>query len=309
MIQMDTTAKISVVMATYNGEKYLREQLESILEQTYPISEIIIQDDCSTDNTAEILKEYSLENPSIHYEINETNLGFNLNFKKAVFRSKGDFVALSDQDDIWEKDKVAKQMSAITDHAMCYCYHLRGTTLSDSHIVKYKCAPERQLLDPIVGHTMLLRGDFARDPSNWLPMVAYDYSLGINAHLKGGVTLVDEPLVFHRSHPGEVTFNSSPVRYSVLFPYIFGYGKFRSLQKKEPYVQFFSAILNRTENCAVDEELIGKLSSLMLSKGALNYFKLCILCMKNYKTICPSKANVLRGFFYPQIYATYHNWV
>ena len=70
--------KISVVMCTYNGARFIREQLDSILNQTYPIYELIIQDDCSTDETVEIVKEYTSRDKRIKLFINSTPLGFNI---------------------------------------------------------------------------------------------------------------------------------------------------------------------------------------------------------------------------------------
>ena len=61
--------KISVVMCTYNGARFIREQLDSILNQTYPIYELIIQDDCSTDETVEIVKEYQVRFPQVDIKI------------------------------------------------------------------------------------------------------------------------------------------------------------------------------------------------------------------------------------------------
>ena len=69
---------VSVIMCTYNGAKYLKEQLDSIINQTYPIYELIIQDDCSTDGTVSILEEYAQKYSFIHYRINEKNKGYNL---------------------------------------------------------------------------------------------------------------------------------------------------------------------------------------------------------------------------------------
>ena len=96
-------------MGTYNGEKFIREQLDSILAQTYPIKEIIIQDDGSTDGTIAICEEYAEKYPNIHFSCNEHNLGFNLNFKCAAMKATGDYVAISDQDDVWFPEKIASK--------------------------------------------------------------------------------------------------------------------------------------------------------------------------------------------------------
>lgn len=99
---------ISVVMATYNGEKYIIKQLETIRKQTRLPDEVIICDDCSTDNTKEVvlnyIKEKSLEN--WFFYSNRSNMGFYENFFKAVFLAKGDTIYLSDQDDMWDLSKI-----------------------------------------------------------------------------------------------------------------------------------------------------------------------------------------------------------
>jgi len=100
-------------MAAYNGEKYLREQVDSILCQTYQDFELIICDDCSTDSTPLILKEYEKNDPRIKCYFNEGNLGFKKNFEKAINFCAGDYIALSDQDDIWTNDHLELLLSNI----------------------------------------------------------------------------------------------------------------------------------------------------------------------------------------------------
>jgi glycosyltransferase involved in cell wall biosynthesis len=101
--------KTSVAMCTYNGEKYIKEQLESILNQTVSIDEIVICDDGSSDKTTDIIGQIQLENPNkISLYKNPVNIGSNKNFEKAISICTGDYIFLSDQDDIWKKNKVEK---------------------------------------------------------------------------------------------------------------------------------------------------------------------------------------------------------
>jgi glycosyltransferase involved in cell wall biosynthesis len=101
--------KLSVAMCTYNGEKYIKEQLESILNQTVAVDEIVICDDGSKDKTIEIIGQIQLENPNkISLYKNPANLGSNKNFEKAISICTGDYIFLSDQDDIWKENKVEK---------------------------------------------------------------------------------------------------------------------------------------------------------------------------------------------------------
>lgn len=103
---------ISVAMTTYNGEKYVRKQIESILNQSMKVDEIIVCDDGSTDKTIEILKEY----PITIYQ-NEKNLGYRLNFKKAMSLCTQEYTFLCDQDDIWEQDKVKTMIEIMQKHS------------------------------------------------------------------------------------------------------------------------------------------------------------------------------------------------
>lgn len=104
--------KISVALATYNGEKYIIEQLDSILNQTTPVDEVIISDDCSTDDTVRVISDYikthQLKNWMIF--VNENNLGFSFNFFNAITKTTGDIVFLADQDDVWLDNKVSEMM-------------------------------------------------------------------------------------------------------------------------------------------------------------------------------------------------------
>lgn len=95
---------VSVCIACYNGTKYIREQIESILPQLSFNDEIVISDDGSRDNTISIIK--SFQDKRIKVLFNDTNHGFVHNFENALENSKGDIIFLSDQDDIWKPNKV-----------------------------------------------------------------------------------------------------------------------------------------------------------------------------------------------------------
>ena len=99
---------ISVAMATYNGARYITEQLESIYRQTKKVDELVIVDDCSSDDTVSLIREYMEKYPESNVRVfeNETNLGYRGNFRKALSLCEGDVILLCDQDDIWHENKV-----------------------------------------------------------------------------------------------------------------------------------------------------------------------------------------------------------
>ena len=107
---------ISVAMATYNGKRYIKKQLLSILNQTRTVDEIIICDDCSTDESEKVIR--SINDPRIKYYRNNCNLGYINNFYKAISMTSGDYIFLADQDDIWKDNKVELLMSLMM-HENC----------------------------------------------------------------------------------------------------------------------------------------------------------------------------------------------
>lgn len=111
--------KISVALCTYNGEKYIKRQLESILNQTVSVTEIIIIDDCSFDSTMMVVQKIEKQNPDvIKFFRNDTNLGFRGNFEKALTKCTGDYIFFSDQDDVWKENKVERIISFLKGNEM-----------------------------------------------------------------------------------------------------------------------------------------------------------------------------------------------
>lgn len=102
--------QIDVLLATYNGEKYIKEQIESILSQTYKNIKLIISDDCSSDKTVEILKEYEKKDNRIQLYIQKQNLGVVKNIEFLLNKVENELYMLSDQDDIWLPEKIEKSV-------------------------------------------------------------------------------------------------------------------------------------------------------------------------------------------------------
>lgn len=135
--------KISIALATYNGEKYITEQLDSIRLQTRSADEVIIFDDRSSDSTPQIIehyiKNYQLEEHWF-FEINDTNLGYADNFHKAQKKTSGDYIFFCDQDDIWCKDKIKIMIDIMSKNPSMYllCCDFTALTSDESahHVPK-----------------------------------------------------------------------------------------------------------------------------------------------------------------------------
>ena len=106
--------KIDILMATYNGEKYLAEQLDSIINQTYHNWNLLIRDDSSTDRTLEIIQDYQKKDNRIKLlKDNKGNLGIVKNFEELLKNSESEFIMFSDQDDIWVENKLDMYLKMI----------------------------------------------------------------------------------------------------------------------------------------------------------------------------------------------------
>lgn len=129
--------KISIALCTYNGEKYLKEQLKSLLGQTRLPDELVICDDCSIDGTPDIISEFIRSAPFIcRFEQNSVNLGYVKNFEKAISLTTGDIICCCDQDDIWNSNKLEAVESVLTDKNADYCFSNAETIGQNSEILK-----------------------------------------------------------------------------------------------------------------------------------------------------------------------------
>lgn len=125
--------KASVALCTYNGEKFLVEQVDSILNQTKKIDEIIICDDGSTDSTISILNAYRDQYPGLfRIYINEENLRSVKNFEKAISLCQNEIIFLCDQDDVWAINKVQVMMQFFMDHPNIYVVATNGYGINDT---------------------------------------------------------------------------------------------------------------------------------------------------------------------------------
>lgn len=213
------TKKISVVMCTYNGEEYLPEQLDSILGQTLPPYEIIVQDDGSTDGTLALLHAYAERHACIKVYSNEGPKGINSNFFSAMSRATGDFIAISDQDDVWLPEKLEVLSEGIGEKLMCVG---RSQPFVDSddkgHVTihvdprKPNCNVVRLCYASMPGHCMLFRRELLEHLPSHLetrPVFThtwYDVILGTVAAALDSIVLVDRFVVHWRRHVSAASY-------------------------------------------------------------------------------------------------------
>lgn len=214
---------ISVCMATYNGEKYIKEQLESILIQLGAEDEIIISDDGSTDNTISVVN--SMNDKRIKLFYNHGKHGFTRNFENALRYAKGDYIFLSDQDDIWLDNKVSTIMEALQYYDFvthdCITVDSKMNAISKSrftdfnikgglfnHFIKSRflgccMAFDRKVLNaclPFPSRDDLVEHDI------WIAAVAFRYFTYL---------LINEPLIYYRRHDTNASDGGFTNGYSV----------------------------------------------------------------------------------------------
>ena len=195
-------------MCTYNGERYIREQLDSILAQTYPLYEIIIQDDGSTDGTWAIIEEYVEKHPKLIRGIrNEHNLGWNQNFYAAIMNATGDYIACCDQDDYWLPDKIERQMREIGNKMLhiCSSYLWKNGELIPrvNHVTTLE---NMSLYFAYCGHQFLLRNDIKRYISLGQEIdMSHDRFLSLVAQYLDSIVVSEALLVKWRRHETNTT--------------------------------------------------------------------------------------------------------
>lgn len=296
MQEKETIKTVSVVMCTYNGARFLREQLDSILAQDYPLHEIIIQDDGSTDDTLSILDDYRRQYPTLfRIHRNAERLNFNRNFHTAMLRATGEFIAISDQDDVWKKEKVRRLVEAIgkCDASFSDMYAVWDVAHPEAHPSYYPPYFEHMLIfNACAGHTMLVRSDFVRGMDYWEYGVAYDWWLAMNAWVGRGIVKVEDRLVYHRKHAASVT--TCKAKHTTWQPYVFGYRAHLRQQRKPSYKRFYSYFAEH-----IDGErypVPKRIAQLMLRRDPINLLCLCWLCGRHYKHVYHSHPHGLKGF-------------
>ena len=210
--------RVDILLATYNGENYLVEQLESILSQTYSNFRLLISDDCSTDGTRKILEEYKEKDSRIQLFFQGKNLGVIKNFEYLLKKVESKYYMLSDQDDIWKENKIEKSVEKLENSESDLVYtdlEVVDANLNVTYesywklkgiykkIKKYNNFEELYLNNFVTGCTLISKEEYIRDV---LPLpdtskfVLHDYWIALIVSQKGKISYIEEPLIKYRQH-------------------------------------------------------------------------------------------------------------
>ena len=209
---MKTLPRVLVFLSTYNGEKYLREQIDSIFNQKDVEVSILVSDDLSEDKTVEILEEYS-KTKNLKYRVNKTNKNFTYNFLDMIYENADadfDYFALADQDDFWMEDKLVsgiKKLESENKHFYCSNLSVVDVNLSNPHLMnKFKIKNHRHcpyILENIcTGCTAIFDKDFMKQLSKHYPEGIYlhDYWLLLVAVFTSNFVYDETPHILYRQH-------------------------------------------------------------------------------------------------------------
>jgi glycosyltransferase involved in cell wall biosynthesis len=227
---------VSIVMTTYNGEKYLEEQIDSILSSTYQDFKLYIVDDGSSDNTLEILKRYKEKyHDKIHIHRNEANLGVTLNFLYAVSKTTSEYIMLCDQDDVWKADKIAKTLKKVKQMEVQFGKELPIAVFTDAYVVDEELniihdsffrsgrlnprltdLPHLLMENKLIGCTVMINQAVRRIlQSSPFPKKArfHDGWLGLIAASAGKIGFIKEPTLLYRQHGSNLVGNQGFLSY------------------------------------------------------------------------------------------------
>lgn len=208
--------RIAVLLATYNGEAFLQEQLESLKNQTYKDFICYIHDDGSTDNTDSIINLYCKENPNMFLRLSGSPTGSaKANFMYMLSHVEADYYMFADQDDVWMLDKIEKSLHCLEENdAWCVCTDLCvtdeklhtiapnmmswiGRDLSRIH-------PHQLMIDNVsAGCTMIFTRnlrDIALQLQNLEHILMHDQWVAVIAAMYGKLTVLDEATIYYRQH-------------------------------------------------------------------------------------------------------------
>lgn len=219
---------ISVCIATYNGGKFLKEQLESILSQLSANDEIIISDDGSVDDTMSIIYNFNDSRIKVFSHIPQCGYSNHQkstsNFENALVRCSGDYIFLADQDDIWLPNKVSKCVQLLSKYD--FIVHSRIEIDKYSNIISNVC----ELSHPLNWFSILIKMKwfgccmaFRRNVLNIvlpfpLRLIAHDYWISIMAMKFCNCYILDEPLILYRKHDNSVSQHiSNSLTFKILY--------------------------------------------------------------------------------------------
>lgn len=215
---------VQILMSTYNGQTYIREQMESLLKQDYSNIEILIRDDGSTDNTVQILQEYETVYANVQV-FEEKNVGVTASFFELLRKSDAAYIAFCDQDDVWLPDKVTRAVTKLQNiqGPALYCSNKilvdsKLQVIANNHEKKLRPAFENALVECIcTGCTSMMNRELADSIRSHIPehAIIHDWWCYLVASYLGTVVFDEQAYIWYRQHGGNV-IGASPTVFGTI---------------------------------------------------------------------------------------------
>ena len=297
--------QIDILLATYNGEKYIKEQIESILNQTYSNFRLIISDDCSKDNTKKILEEYAQKDDRIKIYFQKENLGYVKNFEFLLTKVENEIYMLSDQDDYWMPEKIEKSVELLkkeeADLVFCDLEVVDGNLnkiydsfndymLLTRKINKYLNTERlNYLYNCVTGCTICAKSSII---NKVLPLpkeskdVIHDYWIGLMVSLNGKVAYLPQKYIKYRQH-GNNQVGTEKISH--------GFSKFEDVRNWfiKIKLEIFNTYVNNNDKFPTNLQL--------LNKEALNYYSM----LKQKKYFNLKKWNIFHELYKTETFLYY----
>ena len=270
---------ISVALCTFNGEKYLEEQLMSILNQSKMVHELVVYDDGSTDNTPIILENFKSKAPfPVYLNFNKKNLGVIRNFELCLKACSGEYIFLCDQDDYWESSKVAVQLAYLQKnpdkmavfsnaHLMDDSSNLIGETSFEriqfgpgtQELFKKKSGAFELLLNGylVTGAALLIRKSIINRILPFpeiIPELIHDAWIGFYLSMFDELGFITDPLIKYRTHTNQqVGLVGKERKITIKDRFIRGrQARLERIEKKMIHAQRLSHTISQLENIPSD---------------------------------------------------------
>lgn len=284
---------ISTILSSYNGSKFIKQQIDSILNQDVGIHELVIVDDCSSDDSIKIIREIMSTDHRIILLENKKNIGTNKSLEIALKHTTGDIIFFSDQDDLWLPNKTKLFLAEFQSTGKSVIYSdalvIKGSDIICDSELKYH-GHNSFFTNPIgiafsncfPGHNMMATREYAISLLPFPDVSFYDHWIAVNASLDAEIGLINKKLLLHRIHQANQVNNLFQTKESKS-------KKTKKARSKAGLYEIFSLIKRKSNQDSLEYKLANSATSFRQGCHFSIYnTAVLILCLKHMNIFFPN---------------------